>query len=88
LDLSALYFLILRSRPQIGVSKDAWFETRACGALLTMRCLDLSALYFLILRSRPQIGVSKDAWFETRACGALLTMRDKRAVPSWRKIGP
>jgi hypothetical protein len=31
--------LILRSRPQAGVSEDVatWFETRRCTALLTMR---------------------------------------------------
>lgn len=29
--------LILRSRPKVGVSKDAWFETRSFAALLTMR---------------------------------------------------
>ena len=29
--------LILRNRPQVGVSKDAWFETRRCATLLTMR---------------------------------------------------
>jgi len=29
--------LILRSRPQVGVSKDAWFETRRYATLLTMR---------------------------------------------------
>jgi hypothetical protein len=37
--LDATFTLILRSRSKAGVSKDeaTWFETRARGALLTMR---------------------------------------------------
>ena len=37
--LKSVSALILRSRPQVGVSKDGatWFETRRCAALLTMR---------------------------------------------------
>jgi hypothetical protein len=56
-----------------GRPRAAWFETRRCATLLTMRVPPL------IQRSRALArrldGWPRAAWFETRRCATLLTMR-------------